>query len=144
VIIGWAREIGGRVQDVYKADSIPWCGLFMAVVAKRAGEHPPADPLWALNWGNFGDAADRPMLGDTLVFVRQTTEGKRAGHVAMYVGEDTEAYHTLGGNQSDSVCVTRVAKQRLYATRRPAYHRRPSNIRPVELARAGSLSSNEA
>jgi uncharacterized protein (TIGR02594 family) len=144
-ILAWADEVGGAVDDVYKADSIPWCGLFMAVVAKRAGREPPRDPLWALNWGTFGVAVpDRPMLGDTLVFVRRTPEGKRAGHVALYVGEDGEAFHCLGGNQSDRVCVTRMPRTRLYAARRPAYSLRPENVRFIELARAGELSSSEA
>ena len=31
-IVAWAKEVGGEVADVYKADSIPWCGLFMAAV----------------------------------------------------------------------------------------------------------------
>ena len=30
-ILKWADEIGGTVEDVYRADSIPWCGLFAAV-----------------------------------------------------------------------------------------------------------------
>ena len=33
-ILAWADEVG--LEAVYTADSIPWCGLFMAVVAKRA------------------------------------------------------------------------------------------------------------
>ncbi|HXF88153.1 MAG TPA: TIGR02594 family protein, partial [Xanthobacteraceae bacterium] len=37
-IVAWAWEVGGEVADVFKADGIPWCGLFMAVVAKRAGK----------------------------------------------------------------------------------------------------------
>lgn len=35
------------------------------------------------------------------------------GDVALYVGEDAGAYHCLGGNQSDKVCITRIAKSRL-------------------------------
>src|SRR5690349_6102284 len=48
-IIAWAKEVGGEVADVYAADSIPWCGLFMAVIAKRAGKDLPVHPLWALS-----------------------------------------------------------------------------------------------
>lgn len=142
-ILQWAKEVGGKVADVYKADQIPWCGLFMAVIAKRSGKTIPKDPLWALNWGTFGTATSTAMLGDTLVFVRRTAEGNKAGHVAVYVGEDATAYHVIGGNQSDSVCFTRMAKNRLYAIRRPQYNVQPANVRVIKLLPKGGLSSNE-
>jgi uncharacterized protein (TIGR02594 family) len=137
-IIGWAEEVGGKVDDVYQADSIPWCGLFMAVVAKRAGKAVPADPLWALNWTRFGVAAGQPMLGDVLTFVRPS-----GGHVALYVGEDAGAYHVLGGNQCDQVCVARIAKSRLHRVRRPVYKVQPATVRPFILKGVGQLSHNE-
>jgi len=138
-ILAWAKEIGGEVADVYAADSIPWCGLFMAVIAKRAGKEAPAHPLWALSWAAFGAKSPVPGLGDVLVFVRNG-----GGHVGLYVGEDGSAFHVLGGNQSDRVCITRVAKARLYAARRPLYRIQPANVRPIHLASSGTLSLNEA
>lgn len=147
-ILDWAEEVGGAVDDVYKADDIPWCGLFAAVVAKRAGweVQMPRAPLWALSWAGFGqEARPRPMLGDVLVFVRRTAAGARAGHVGFYVGEDREAFHVLGGNQSDAVNIQRIARARLYAARRPAWRvAQPDNVRPVQLSARGRLSSNEA
>jgi uncharacterized protein (TIGR02594 family) len=124
---------------VYEADSIPWCGLFMAVVAKRAGKEVPAHPLWALSWSAFGTKPGAPALGDVLLFTRSG-----GGHVGLYVGEDGSAFHVLGGNQSDRVCITRVAKARLYAARRPLYRVQPANVRPIHLASSGALSLNEA
>jgi uncharacterized protein (TIGR02594 family) len=138
-IVAWAKEVGGEVADVYKADSIPWCGLFMAVVAMRAGKEPPKHPLWALSWSAFGANAPAPALGDVLVFTRSS-----GGHVGLYVGEDASAYHVLGGNQSDRVCITRIAKARLYAARRPLYRVEPANVRPIRLESTGALSLNEA
>jgi len=136
-IIGWAKETG--LQNVYTADSIPWCGLFMAVVAKRADKPFPSTPLWALSWSKFGLQAGQPRLGDILTFVR-----KGGGHVGLYVGEDQQAYHVLGGNQSDKVCFTRIDKARLHAVRRPAYRVQPDTVRPFVLAAGGTLSQNEA
>jgi uncharacterized protein (TIGR02594 family) len=138
-IVAWAKEVGGEVADAYKADSIPWCGLFMAVVAKRAGKEIPKHPLWALSWSAFGAKTDAPALGDVLVFARNG-----GGHVGLYVGEDASAFHVLGGNQSDRVCITRVAKSRLYAARRPLYRVQPANVRPIHLESTGALSLNEA
>ena len=140
VIMQWVRELADpAVASVYTADAVPWYGLFMAIVAKRAARQPVSGPLWALNWGKFGVEAGQPMLGDVLTFVRP--EG---GHVALYVGESAGSYHVLGGNQSDRVCFTEIAKTRLRAARRPAYANRPATVKPYILGSSGSLSVNEA
>ena len=62
----------------------------------------------------------------------------------LYVGDDHDAFHCLGGNQSDRVCVTRIAKSRLYTARRPLYRVQPANVRSIHLDTAGALSLNEA
>lgn len=112
----------------------------MGIVAKRAGKVIPDSLLWALSWADFGkEATGGAMLGDALTFKRNG-----GGHVALYVGEDATAYHCLGGNQSDKVCITRIAKSRLYRARRPAYTVQPANVRKCKLASTGSLSTNEA
>lgn len=138
-IIKWAAEVGAETARIYLSDDIPWCGLFMAVVAKRAGKEIVRDPLWALNWGNFGTHVTEPMLGDVLIFTRTTSDGKKAGHVGLYVGEDEDDYHVLGGNQSDCVCITKKLKQRLYVARRPDYHQMPGNVKKI-LIRSNSLA----
>src|SRR5262245_10211786 len=58
-IMHWASECG---VAGYNADKIPWCGLFMAAVAKHAGKPIPNGPLWALNWGKFGQEGGQPEL----------------------------------------------------------------------------------
>jgi uncharacterized protein (TIGR02594 family) len=136
-ILGWAKECG--LASTYGSDAIPWCGLFMAVIAKRANKQFPASPLWALSWAKFGEEADRPHLGDVLVFKRDG-----GGHVGLYVGEDARAFHVLGGNQSDKVCFTRIGRDRLYAVRRPIYHVAPHSARPFTLSATGEVSRNEA
>lgn len=137
LILSWAAETG--LKSVYSDDSIPWCGLFMAAVAKRAKWSIPQLALRALSWATWGLPAVRPMLGDVLVFKRPG-----GGHVALYVGEDGHAYHVIGGNQHDMVCITRIEKDRLFAARRPPYGEQPKNVRPVYLLSAGALSKNEA
>lgn len=143
IILDWAKEIGGNVANIYKADSIPWCGLFIAIVAKRANKQVVKDPLWALNWGTFGKYVEIPMLGDVLVFTRKLENGKKAGHVGLYIGEDDKCYHVLGGNQKDSVCISRIEKNRLYSSRRPNYKIQPQNVRKIKLKNTGSVSTNE-
>lgn len=140
VIMSWAKEVG--TDNVYTSDAIPWCGLFIWVVAKRAGKVYPWGPketdrpLWAYAWEKFGTLSKTPMLGDVLVFnVPQ--------HVTLYIGEDTTHYHCLGGNQSDSVNVRRFAKSGLKVARRPEYKiGQPANVRPVYLKTTGIISNN--
>jgi uncharacterized protein (TIGR02594 family) len=140
VIVGWAKEVGGPVAHYYLDDAIPWCGLFMAVVAERAGWSLPLTPLWALSWAKWGEACPTAMLGDVLVYGRDG-----GGHVGMYVGEDKDCYHTLGGNQGDAVSIARIKKSRLVAHRRAPWRvGQPGNVRVIHLAATGAISANEA
>ncbi|WP_296577535.1 TIGR02594 family protein [Phreatobacter sp.] len=151
-IIGWQEELeaaglGRAYAAVYRHDAIPWCGLFMAIVAHRANlerrteRNPPRLYLSALEWASFGISVPKgaAALGDVLVFKR-----KGGGHVGLYIGHDASAFHVLGGNQSDRVTISRLSKQRLITVRRPAYRAQPANVRPIALAASGSLSVNEA
>jgi uncharacterized protein (TIGR02594 family) len=143
-ILQWAVEAG---VSGYVHDAEPWCGLFMAIVAKRAGKLAPAKPLWALNWTQFGEASPVPSLGDVLVFERETPDHHPAGHVGLYVGQSYTAkfFHVLGGNESDQVNIVREPAERLRAVRRPIYRTLPANVRPVMLSDDGtSLSKSEA
>lgn len=141
VIVNWAKEVGKDIAAAYGADSIPWCGLFAAVVVKRAGKPVIAGPLWARNWAKFGQPAPRASLGDVLVFQR----AGGGGHVGFYVAEDDSAYHVLGGNQGDRVSIARIAKSRCIAARRPIWDRaQPASVKPYTLAANGRLSENEA
>lgn len=135
-IMSWADE-----ADVpYPNDDVAWCGLFMAIVALRAGKPIVANPLWARNWAKWGKESPYPMLGDVLVFSRPGG----GGHVALYVGEDKDCYHVLGGNQSDMVNITRVKKDRLLAARQLYEVGRPDNCRTIAIKAVSAISKNEA
>lgn len=145
VILQWAKEAG--VAGVYLHDETAWCGLTMAIAVERAGYSPINSPLWALNWANFGDKVNEPMLGDLLVFKRFDARGTLiGGHITMYVGEDKAGYfHCLGGNQSDAVSIERINKNRLYAARRCRWAiGQPFNVRKILLNAQGQISTNEA
>lgn len=136
-ILAWANELG--LKKTYSADSVPWCGLFMAIVAKWADKEIPKDPLWALNWKNFGNPSPLPSLGDVVVFKRE-----KGGHVGLYVAEDATTFHILGGNQSDAVTITRIMKNRKVAVRRPIWKiAQPANVRPIWISADGQISTNE-
>jgi uncharacterized protein (TIGR02594 family) len=137
VIIGWGIELG--IGKLYLSDEIPWCGLFIAIVMKRAVRTVVDSPLFALNWNNFGKKVTTPMLGDVLTFTR-----KGGGHVGIYVAEDATTYHVLGGNQGNKVCIKRILKSRLSQARRPLYNLQPDNVRKIIISTKGEISENEA
>jgi len=138
VIIRWAKALGGFVASFYTNDGIPWCGLFVAhCISSTISEEIPKNPLGAREWAKFGRKISKPRVGAILVFSR--TGG---GHVGFYAGESADAFLVLGGNQSDKVCYSWVAKNRLLSMQWP-------NTQPIiESGRVfygknGKLSTNE-
>lgn len=137
IILEWAKDL--KLDKIYTNDEIPWCGLFIAYVVKKAGKEVTKNPLYALNWSSWGNAVDVPKLGDILTFKRNG-----GGHVGIYVGEDSECYHVLGGNQSDAVNVARIVKTRLFKARRTPWSiAQPKQVRQIFLDPKGKVSTNE-
>lgn len=112
-----------KLDDLLDMDTseIPWCGAFVGFVIAQTlpDQLIPNNPLWALNWAKFGIQAapvtGQPYYGSVAVFKRNA-----GGHVGFVVGHDEKYVHILGGNQSNSVSITRVAKSQLQAYRWPA------------------------
>lgn len=139
VIMNWSREVKAKG---YTHDAVAWCGLGMAVAAKRGGwdYQPNGNALWARNWAKWGTPQKVAMLGDVLVFPRGI-----GGHVTIYVGEDKSYYHCLGPNQSDMVNITRKAKTPIIAIRRAPWKRlQPSNVRRIMLGASGPIAGKES
>lgn len=142
-ILGWAKHLGARVLGiVYNADSVPWCGLFVAHCLRAGGVDLSTMKVAvrAKAWATWGEpvTADRVTPGVILVFERPG-----GGHVAFYVGEDKAFYHVLGGNQGDAVNIMKIAKSRCIARRWPKGV--PMVGGPVMLAENGApISRNEA
>lgn len=139
-IIDWAKGTGID----YRNDDIPWCGLYVAhcVSTTLEGEKLPGNPLGARNWLKFGAPCDVG-LGSVLVFWRGRKDGWQ-GHVGFYAGEDSQAYHVLGGNQGNKVCITRIKRDRLLGARWPATAPVIGNARITLAAGETFFSTNEA
>jgi uncharacterized protein (TIGR02594 family) len=163
-IIAWADEVGmvtssrydDWAADFYNKDSIPWCGLFMALcTARTSGGNKARMPvnkyLAALSWADWGEAVQYKIkgqnhfrlvwLGDIAVFTRSG-----GGHVGIVIGfsKDGKYIYVLGGNQSNAVNITKIETRRLYAVRRPKYSVRPAGAQHFRLNVSGTVSSNEA
>lgn len=146
VIIEWAKEVNNPIREWYRSDSSAWCALYVSVCAVRAGYQPPDgfNALRAKSFAKWGDQiAGEPILGDILVFDRAG-----GGHVGLYVGEDHNTYHVLGGNQRgdnnfDSVCISRLVKERLITARRAPMNSCPKCCKRIFRAPTGLISTNE-
>jgi uncharacterized protein (TIGR02594 family) len=137
-IMKWAKMLGLKKSD-YPSDATPWCGLFVAWVMAQNGVEPVDEPLWAQNWNKFGTKLSEPAFGAIMVFKRNG-----GGHVGFYVSEDANNYHILGGNQSDSVNITKVAKNRCIGYRWPPDMEKFLVKGRIKKAMSGSISTNEA
>ena len=140
-ILDWASDLG--LKRSYGSDEVPWCGLFVGhcIGATLDREPVPSGLLRARAWERFGIPTE-PTPGAVLVFWRKTLHSG-LGHVGFYAGEDDGAYRVLGGNQSNSVSLAWITKSRFVGARWPSTIP-PRPGRPVQVARAETLSWNEA
>lgn len=127
------------------ASHTAWCGAFVGMVLATAlpKEPMPANPLGSRNWLKFGKTLNGPQVGAVAVFWRGAKDGWQ-GHVGLVVGHDKTHLHILGGNQSDSVSIARIAKNRLLGYRWPiTYTDAPDAPLPMTTINA-SVTTNEA
>jgi uncharacterized protein (TIGR02594 family) len=118
-ILQWGRNMGGWVAQFFRDDATPWCALFVNAVLQQAGlpmSGPEGSPVLvrAKSFTTYGRALTTPCRGAIAVFERAG-----GGHVGFIEGETLKAYRICGGNQSDSVSSTWIAKDRCIAVRWP-------------------------
>lgn len=124
---------------------MPWCGdLVSTAIANTLPDEPRpgalgVNPYWALNWNLFGEACGEH-YGAVVTFKRPG-----GGHVGFLVGISTDGlfYRVRGGNQSNRVCDTWIAKSRCQAKRWPKTYGNPMTPLPV-LKKRSAASKNEA
>ena len=135
----WLKSDGKTLGDPAK---LPWCGDFVETCLALSLPEAilPSNPYLARNWLKFGRTVD-PCYGAVMIFWRGSRNGI-SGHVAFYYAEDNTHYHVLGGNQSNSISVTRIAKNRLLGARLPAVGG-PYPRKQFIVAANGKVSVNE-
>jgi uncharacterized protein (TIGR02594 family) len=119
---------------------LPWCGDFVETCVALAlpEEVLPTNPYYALNWLGFGRKLIQPSLGCVAVFKR-----KGGGHVAFVAGHDAGYVHTLGGNQSNRVSITKVSKSMLQGYRWPLTYGDPGPTLGYETLEASISGSRD-
>lgn len=126
------------------ASEIAWCGAFVGlnIAAALPKEPLPANPLGSRNWLKFGKPVDEVFHGSVCVFWRGSKTGWQ-GHVGFVAGHDQSFLHVLGGNQSNSVSLTKISKSRLLGYRWPTTYPMPVKALGFSVFK-GSVSTNEA
>lgn len=100
IILKWAKELGGWIEEYYTNDSIPWCGLFVTYVMHRSGYKVYQKGLSAKAWLDWGKNT-LPREGAIMVFNRPGGH-----HVTFCHGYKPNGWNCLGGNQHDEVNVS--------------------------------------
>lgn len=131
------KEVGGSVDNPQivamlrldsgwpENDEVPWCSAFVNYVCWLL-RLPRSKSLRARSWLTVGKGInlDDAEPGDIIVLKRGKGEQpgpeviKAPGHVGFYAGRFGEFVEVLGGNQSDTVKVSRYPASRLLGVRR--------------------------
>lgn len=106
-------------------DEVPWCSGFVNYIAWLA-RAPRSKDLRARSWLRVGRGInlDQAEPGDIVIIKRGTDDGPEVidapGHVGFYAGMFHGFIEILGGNQSDTVKISRYPVDRLLGVRRLA------------------------
>lgn len=129
------EEVGGKVDNPQimamlkldnswpTADEVPWCSGFANYCAHLC-RAPRSKDLRARSWLEVGRGIrlEDAEPGDVVVLKRGTDDGPEVidapGHVGFYAGISGKLIEVLGGNQSDTVKVSRYPTSRLLSIRR--------------------------
>jgi uncharacterized protein (TIGR02594 family) len=105
-------EYHGATSLLAKDDATPWCSSFVNWVMKKAG-HRGTNNALARSWLDWGEPLSSPRYGAITVVKRRGAQsdaatGSTTGfHVAFYVGSTATHIELLGGNQGDSVKISK-------------------------------------
>ncbi len=131
------KEVGGNVdnpqimamlkldKDWPSADEVPWCSAFANYICWLA-RLPRSKDLRARSWLNIGIGIqlDQAEPGDIVIIKRGKGEQPgpenttAQGHVGFYAGITGNLIEILGGNQRDTVKISRYPRDRLLGVRR--------------------------
>jgi uncharacterized protein (TIGR02594 family) len=145
LIMKWVRDIGA--PKWYDNDDKAWCAILpnrvLLACQLPMARHPDLakrdgyDLLRAATFEHYGQQLTDPTYGCILTFRRPGGD-----HVGFYLGESATAYYVYGGNQSNKIGRTWIAKDRCTSIRYPPGVTVPLNGR-VHITQSGQLSTNE-
>ena len=96
---------------------VPWCASFVTYCLKNTG-FKSTGGQWARAYLDIGDELGEPEKHCIMIFERNGMGGD--SHVTFWTGkQDLFFYYCLGGNQGDSVSISKYAKAKLLGCRWP-------------------------
>jgi uncharacterized protein (TIGR02594 family) len=118
--IATARIVDYAKHTTLKAtsDEIPWCSSFANFVVDTAGDRGTGSAA-ARSWLDWGVPIPNPVPGCIAVLDRRDRNNPHAAHVTFFAGDsDDPAYFLgLGGNQHDSVSISKQAYSKVLGFR---------------------------
>lgn len=100
-----------------KDDETSWCSSFVNWCFKQVGIEG-TNSAAARSWLNWGRVLEEPKRGCVVIFWRVSIKSWQA-HVAFYIGETKDHILCLGGNQNNTVNISKYPKKRLLGYRWP-------------------------
>jgi len=97
-------------------DETSWCSAFMCWCMFKAGI-PHTGSLAARSWLNWGKQVHEAQTGDVVIYWRESLSSWQ-GHVGFFIRKEDSYIYTLGGNQSNSVCILKYSDKQLLGYRR--------------------------
>jgi uncharacterized protein (TIGR02594 family) len=119
------------------------CGDYVETAIKNSLPNEPftgalgQNPYWARNWAHFGVETE-PVYGSIVVLTRGS-----GGHVGFLVGVDASSVYLLGGNQGNTVNISRMDKARVIAYRWPSTYVKQNKPAPIMSPSSVPSSTNE-
>lgn len=118
-ILAMIRELFPTAND---DSTVPWCSVFMNVVARNECAENPIDlghkfPGMARSWLDVGEIIETPRPGDVVILWRGSPSSPK-GHVGLYCNTVKNKVIMLGGNQGDAVTVSAYDLNRVIGYRR--------------------------
>ncbi len=114
-IVEYSHSVG---HTWVKTDQIAWCSSFINWVAKTAG-YEYTKKLNARSWLDIGTevSEDDWSLGDVVILWRGSKNSWQ-GHCSIYIRETETHVYLLGGNQTNTVNISKYPKSRILGVRR--------------------------
>ena len=90
------------------SDEVAWCSAFANFVVAQCGDKG-TNSAAARSWLDWGKTQPNPTPGCIVVLDRHDDNNPHAAHVTFFASEtdDPEYFLGLGGNQHDSVCISK-------------------------------------
>jgi len=107
-------KIAGHPQ--IKSDEVAWCAAFLSYILNTA-TGSKFNYLAARQFLNIGKETKKPELGDIVVFWRDDPKSWK-GHVGIYISENEKEIFCLGGNQKNTVDISKFLKSNVLQFRK--------------------------